>query len=284
MAPLLIILSTFTGLAEGLFIKRYNEKHATGGFLFTAMISFFALVFFVVTDKGGITIPPTLWIYGILGGLFYSTASLMTYIALGCGSFAMSMLILSYSLVFPISYGFIFLHETVSVLTCIGIALMLVSIYFVRAQKEENAVKVTPKWLITIFASVVLAGLYSVTQRAQQEKLGTGYTNEFMIISLSVSVLILLTGGIITDGKDMKYVLKYGTVWTLLAGVSNACTNLMGLILYQFMPISVLSPVRAGAKIIASFLFSLLIFKEKFEKRQFIGVCLGTVALVLLNL
>lgn len=284
MAPLLIILSTFTGLAEGLFIKRYNEKHTTGGFLFTAMISFFALVFFVVTDKGGITIPPTLWIYGILGGLFYSTASLMTYIALGCGSFAMSMLILSYSLVFPISYGFIFLHETVSVLTCIGIALMLVSIYFVRAQKEENAVKVTPKWLITIFASVVLAGLYSVTQRAQQEKLGTGYTNEFMIISLSVSVLILLTGGIITDGKDMKYVLKYGTVWTLLAGVSNACTNLMGLILYQFMPISVLSPVRAGAKIIASFLFSLLIFKEKFEKRQFIGVCLGTVALVLLNL
>lgn len=284
MAALLIALSTLTSLAEGLFIKRYNQKHTKGGFLFTAMISVFALLFFVVTDKGGITIPPLLWGYGIIGGIFYSTASFMTYIALGCGSFAMSMLILSYSLVFPIGYGLVFLHEKVSVLTVIGILIMLVSIYFVRAKREATGVKVTAKWLVSIFASVVLAGLYSVTQRAHHESLGTGYTNEFMIISLSVSVIILTIGGIVTDGKDIKYVLKYGTVWTLLAGVSNACTNLMGLVLYRYMPISILSPVRAGAKIIVSFLLSLIIFKEKFEKKQILGVCLGTAALVLLNL
>lgn len=284
MAALLIVLSTLTGLAEGLFIKRYNSKHAKGGFLFTAMISVFALCFFIVTDKGGINIPPLMWIYGVLGGLCYSTASFMTYVALGCGSFAMSMLILSYSLVFPITYGLVFLREPITVFTCIGIALMLVSIYFVRANKGEVAVKVTPKWLITIFGSVLFAGLYSIVQRAQQEQFGKDLKNEFMIVSLSVSVLLLLTVGLITDGKNVKYVLKYGTLWTCLAGVSNAVTNLVGMVLYNYMPISVLSPVRAGAKIIASFLFSLLIFKEKFEKRQLFGVCLGTVALVLLNL
>lgn len=284
MVALLIVLGTFMGLAEGLFIKRYNSKHTKGGFIFTAMISFFALLFFLVTDKGGIDIPPMMWVYGIVAGVFYSTASLLTYVALGCGSFAMSMLILSYGLVFPIGYGLIFLQEPISLFTGIGIALMLSSIYFVRAKKESTGVRMTAKWFISIFASVLLAGMFSVVQRMQQEALGNGYTNEFMIVALSVSVIILFIGGLITDGKDLKYVLRYGTVWTLGAGVANAAHNLIIMVTNQLMPISIASPVRAGAKIVISFLFSLLFFKEKFEKKQIFGVCLGTAALVLLNL
>ncbi len=162
---------------------------------------------------------------------------------------------------------------------------MLVSIYFVKAQKDSgDKVKVTAKWLFCAFASLCLSGLFAVVQKMQQVKLGNGYSNEYMIVTLTTSAIILFTCGIIKDGKDIKYILKHGTLWTVGAGVANAITNLLTMVTNQMLPISVAAPVRAGTKIIISFLISMLIFKERFSKKQVVGVVLGTAALVFLNL
>lgn len=111
MAALLILVSTVTHLAESLFIKHYNTKHSKGGFLFTAFVSFFSMLFFLLTDRGGFQVPRELWIYAIAAGVLYCSASFLTYVALQIGSYAMSMLILSYSIVLSIGYGIIFLKE-----------------------------------------------------------------------------------------------------------------------------------------------------------------------------
>ena len=49
------------------------------------------------------------------------------------------------------------------------------------------------------------------------------------------------------------------------------------------IPLTLVSPVRAGSKILLSFLVSLLLFREKFSARQLVGVGVGTAALVLLQ-
>jgi len=284
MAALLILLSNCANLAEGVFIKKYNSRHQKGGFLFTALISLFAMVFFLITDTGGLQFPPELFLYGIISGILYCSASFLTYVALGCGSFALSMLILSYSLVFSIGYGLIFLKETATVFTWLGLGIMLISLYLTRADKKEGSIRITPKWLICIGLSVIGSGMFAVVSRMQQIRFQDANTNEFMILSLGLSAAILLLLGILKDGKDLKYILKYGSGYAISAGLLNGACNLLGLIVNTMIPLSIAAPSKAGTKIILSFLMSRLIFKEKFLPRQVIGVMLGAAALVLLNL
>ena len=130
---LLMFISSCTSLAEGILIKKYNKKHSKGGFIFTAFVSLFSMLFFlfrdIITDPTGLCFEIKMLPYAIVGGILYCVASLLTYMALQCGSFAISMLILSYSLVISILYGLIFLGESASILTYIGFAIIFVSLH-----------------------------------------------------------------------------------------------------------------------------------------------------------
>ena len=285
MAAILIFASTVTHLAESLFIKRYNTKHKRGGFLFTALVSFFSMLFFLLSDRDGFALPNGMLPYALVAGVLYCSASFLTYVALQIGSYAMSMLVLSYSIVFSIGYGLIFLGEPITVLTCIGFLLMLLSIYFVRAPKRsEERQGVSFGWVICIGIAALGNGLFGVVQRMQQLQFENTCTNEFMVIALAFSSCVLFAVGMKKDREDLKYILRHGLPWTAAAGVSNGVTNAMVVVLYTLMPISLSSPIRVGVKIVMSFLLSVLVFREKFQKSQVVGVILGTAALVLLNI
>lgn len=286
MHILLLFISTVTSLAEGTFIKKYNSKHSKGGFFFTGLVSLFSMTFFILTDTDGLTFSADVIVYGIIAGILYCTASLLTYIALGCGSFAMSMLLLSYSGIFSIGYGLLFLGDKVGIFTYIGIALMLVSLFLFRGKgsDDKSSTVLSPKWLICISLSVVGSGMYNVVQKMQQIRFNNSRTNEFMVIALSFSAIVLLTVGIIKDGKDAKYILKYGGPWSIGAGLSNGATNMISLIVNTMLPFTIVSPLRSGMKMLLSFILSVTLFKEKLLKRQIIGVVVGTLAIILLNL
>ena len=283
LAALLIVVSRATSLVEGVLIKKYNSKHDKGGFIFTALVSLFSMLFFLITDKGGLDFRPEMLPYGIASGVFYCSASLLTFIALGCGPFTLSMLILSYSGVFSIVYGIFFLKDPVTVFTVMGIILILVSLFLNRAEKKNDDKKASFKWLICIGLSVLGSGMFAVIQKMQQVRFENAVTNEYMIVTLGFSFIILFAVGLVRDGKDALYILRYGGLYASVAGLSNGATNFLGLAVNMLLPLSVVSPVGAGVKIIMSFMLSLIVFKEKFLKRQVAAVIIGTAALVLLN-
>lgn len=286
MAVLLIIIKTLVHMVEGTLIKKYNSKHSEGGFIFTAIVSLFSMVFFIITDKNGLCFPPEIWIYAVLAGICYFLASIFTYIALGSGSFALTMLMLSYSLIFTIVYGIAFLKESASVFTYIGILLMLVSIYFVKADGHQKGVKknITPLWVVAMIISLCGNGFLGILSRMQQIRFNDEYTNEFMIICLAISSVVLFVFGLYKDWGKIIYILRYGGVYAAISGLSNGASNLLGLIVNTMMPISIVSPLSAGIKNLISFLFSVFIFREKLGKRQIIGVLMGTIALILFKL
>lgn len=273
-------------MVEGTLIKKYNSKHSEGGFIFTAIVSLFSMVFFIITDKNGLCFPPQIWIYAVLAGICYFSASIFTYIALGSGSFALTMLMLSYSLIFTIVYGIAFLKESASVFTYIGILLMLVSIYFVKADGHQKGVKknITPLWVVAMIISLCGNGFLGILSRMQQIRFNDEYTNEFMIICLAISSVVLFVFGLYKDWGKIIYILRYGGVYAAISGMSNGASNLLGLIVNTMMPISIVSPLSAGIKNLISFLFSVFIFREKLGKRQIFGVIMGTIALILFKL
>lgn len=290
-ALLLAVLGTAIHQVEGVMIKQYNKKHDTGGFFFTALISLFAMIFFLVTDRNGLVFPVEMIPYGIASGAFYCMASFLTYIAYGCGSFVLTNLFLSYSLLFSVGYGLIILKEPATPLTYIGLALMMISVFLVRPKKEKSPaaeteirVKISLKWIICVALSVIGSGMFGVMQKLQQVKFLKTCDNEFMIVTLLFSVVTLYLIGIIISGKNMLYILRYGGIYACLAGVSNGATNLLNLIVNAMIPISIAAPTHSGVKIVISFLISLVIFKEKLSNHQTIGVIIGAIALILLNL
>ena len=137
-AMLLIIVSATASLLEGITVKKYSAKHAGGGFVFTALISAFALLFFLVRNGGRFHLSAALWGFGVAAGIAYAVASFSTYLAFGYGSFAMPLLLFSYSLILPIGYGLIFLREPVTICSCIGFVVMLVSLYLVREKRQRR--------------------------------------------------------------------------------------------------------------------------------------------------
>ncbi len=285
MVGILVIVGTFTSLLEGIFIKVYNSKNNQGGFLFTAFISLFAMLYFLMTDKGGFNCSTELMLYAITGCIMYCGASYLTYVALREGSFAITMLIISYSLVFSIGYGIFFLKESLSIYMKIGLILILVSLFLVRnANEEKGTVKFSLKWIVCTILSVVGAGLYGVIQRMQQIHFDGKYDNEFMVIAIGLSALILFVIGFIKDGKYIKNVMKKGVLLSASAGIANGITNMISLVLNSMVAISVITPIRSGAKTIISFLVSIFIFKEKFTISQIVGVAMSGVALILLNM
>lgn len=284
MGYFLIILKTVANISEGILIKKYNTKHSSGGMFLTGILSLFALAFFLVSDRDGLIFPTGMLPYAIVYGFIYCISYFLTFVALACGSFTLTMLIISYSLVFPILYGIIFLHESVSAFGYIGFILLMLSLFFVREDKDKKEKKFSVKWLVAVIIAMLGNGLLAIIQKVQQIKFNNECNNEFMIIGLAVSALILLIGGIIKDRNQLKEIIRYGTFYAGTAGVANGINNLLLIAVNNLLPLSVVSPVCSGMKIVVSFLSATILFKEKYMKRQIFGVGIGMLALVFLNL
>jgi len=285
MGYLLILLKTAANMSEGILIKKYNAKHTAGGMFFTGILSLFALLFFTVSDQGGFYFPVKMIPYAIVYGLIYCISYFLTFVALSCGSFTMSMLICSYSLVFPIVYGIIWLRDPISVFTYIGFGLLMFSLFLVRGSRiEKEKKRFSVKWLISIIIVTVGNGLLAIIQKVQQLKFNNECNNEFMMIALAVSAGALLIGGAVKDRRDLKEIIRYGIPYAGSAGVANGLNNLLGILVNNILPLSIVSPVSSGVKIVMSFLTSRILFKETYMKRQVIGVAVGAAALIFLNL
>ena len=290
MHYLLILLASCTSLAEGVIIKKYNGKYTSGSFVFTAMISFFSMAFFLlsdlITDPSGLSFPAELLPYALFAGVWYCAATILTYIALQIGSFVISLLVISYSIVFSTAYGILFLHEPTTLFTWIGFALIAVSLFLLRKKSDGDGEKkkFSFLWLICIGISTVGNGAFSILSRMQQIRFDNAVTNEFMVIALALSALVLGIFAVIREKKQALTSFALCLPYAIGAGVSNGMTNMMAMFVNTLIPISIAAPMRSAVKNVLSMGVSVGVFKEKFLPRQVIGVALGAIAVVLLNL
>ncbi|MBR5460383.1 MAG: hypothetical protein IKV53_05905 [Clostridia bacterium] len=82
----------------------------------------------------------------------------------------------------------------------------------------------------------------------------------------------------------MKVAVKNGIMFGLAAGAFNGASNYLSLVIYNFVPISVVSPVTTGGGLILSFVISVALYKESFSVRQIVAAIVGIIALVLFKI
>ena len=285
---LLIVVFTLLNLAESIFVKTYAKRHGSGGMLMNAIIALFASSFFLITDEGGFYAPTEMLPYAIINALLFAAGFYSAFVAFKIGPYGLTRLISNFSLTFSIFYGIFFLDEPTTAFTYVGIALIFVAMFLINYKgksagaSEEGGISL--KWFIYIVITVFSNGFLAIITRMQQIKFDNACSNEFQFISIGGSFLILATIGLITDRKRLGPILKHGTLYGIGAGICNGAKNFVTLAIYLYLPLSTVSPLKTSLGMIAAFVVSLIFYKEKYSKRQMIGVLCGVIAVIMLTL
>lgn len=269
--------------AQNILKQKFGKKSRGGVLFFSGMIAVFACLFFVAVNRDfGYRPEQLLFSFGFAAS--YAVATVFAVLAMKHGSLAKTNLILSCSLLLPTFYGILFLGEKPSITLLIGVVILVASLVMTNYEKSKE--RATWKWWLFVLLSFAGNGMCSIVQRLETERFGNEGQNMFMIVALiMVSIaLIVISLSFREEREQLKETAKKGWLLALLCGVANGLTNYLVLYLNTRLPASVMFPVISAVDITLIFLYSTLVCKERFNRRQQLGFLLGVISIVLLNL
>lgn len=278
----ILFILPFVSIIQSIAQKQYNLKsNRPNAGLFSAITSLIALLFFVITSGFRLSFTVALVPYALVYGVCYAAAWVGTVEAVRHGTITLTNMIISCSLVIPTAYG-ILRGETVAAATVIGMTLLFSSIALVNLKfDQKNAFSM--KWFIWVMIAFLGNGLCSASQSMHKVHLGDSYGHEFMIIALSTATVLLFAYVFLTS-KNIRQEMRLCLPYTLINGATNACLNLLMLLIIGKLPNIVLYPTFSALSMLVSFLLGFVVYKERFTLYQYIGYGMGIASIVLLNL
>ena len=244
----------------------FNTMKVGIGFAFFAIISFYNMQNHLPTLLFALC-------YGI--ALFFST--LFGYKALMNGSMALTSLLVSYSVIIPVLFGVVFLHETVGITQIFGFLLLLISMYMLN--KKTAAVQTSGSWFIFVAITFICNGICSVVQKYHQCLYPSSYCKEFMIYSLFVTFLLFLVTSLFKHEKKSVSLAGYAAVAGILMGLGNYLV----LTLSSKMNATILFPIVSILSMLFNIIVSRLCFKDRFSKIQLAGIGMGVISVLLIK-
>lgn len=284
MNYLLLLFITVSVAFQHIVKKAYNVKHQDGVWTFSAASIVPALIFFVFTSGGAFDFNFETFKYSAAFAINYIITIMCSMLAIKTGPLSLSSLISAYSLIIPTFYGLIALGESVNLWLICGIILLVASVFFINMESKGTQKKITLKWIIFIFLTFLCNGLCNVVQKIQQINSGGLYKSEFMIMALAIAIVALFVAAIATEKKAVPRNLKKGFGYYTVCGVVNGAANYLILVLANKMPASVMYPVISAGGVVLAALVAVFIYKEKLSSVQWLGMFLGTLAIVVLNI
>lgn len=252
-------------------------------YIYSAVLTFTALLFFVVNSKFKLSFEPAVIPYSVGFAVSYATSLAGNVMAIRKGPLSLTSLVLSYSLIIPTLYGIFFLGNKPTLFSYVGIVLLLISLYMINIKDED--MKFTPSWIFFVVLSFVGNGMCSTIQTIQQRVFEKAYKNEFMVVALAVVVIILLVAGIFgtKDKKDRKTFtdcLPYAPI----QGLVNGIVNYFVMVLTSLIAPAIMFPTISAGGIVCTFILSVTVYKEKLTKPQLVGYAIGVMSIILLNI
>ncbi|MBP3323400.1 MAG: EamA family transporter [Clostridia bacterium] len=286
---ILLIISMAACLSGAVLKKVLSDKYESGNFVnhvYNAVVSFVsALCLLAVSSINTVSVFTVL--LGLAFGLVTALQSIMFLKALEHGPFSYTSVIMSLSTIIPALSGAIFWQEVIAPVQYVGIALMMACFVLSVDTKGEKK-KATAKWIIYSAIAFVCTGAIGVMQKLHQSSEYKMELDVFLVIAFSFSfVYSLVNIFILKDKRQTKS--EKPSVLTLLpiilmvvSGIAVAANNKLNLYLSGVMDSAVFFPIVNGGHLVLTTISALLFFKEKLTAKQWVGMILGIVAVVLL--
>ena len=250
--------------------------------LVAAAASFAWLILWLTDFSFDIRVLP----YSLLYGLCFTFFTVGMIGALSAGSTAVTGLVKQMALVGVSFWGFMFWDTEFTWVSGIGIALIVLSLALCLLTKQEKGKKGNLlKW--TFYALLLAIGNAgaSITQRYQQMTFDYQHKNMMMFFALVFATVFCLLLALRENKINWGAAVKNGWLGPVIAGCSSALSNVFILLLVKVnMSAAIMYPGIAVGGLMITTLISFVCFKERLRLLQWVGLAVGAVALVFLNL
>lgn len=282
MVYVALIVTVLFLTGQNIVKKKYEQISSSGVCFFSGMVSLFAMLMFAAVNRNwsfeaGLLFPAFLF------GVSYACATVGFLLSIKYGSLANSSLVLAYSLLIPTVYGLIFLDEPIGVTLIIGLFLVALSLWLINHQKTGE--RITWKWVVFVLIGFFGNGMCSAVQKAAAISYGDEKINLIMVLALGMSSAMMFVASPLMREREIASVtVKKGLYLALACGLMNGVCNLLVIFMNTRLPASVMFPVLSGGNLVTVFLYSVLVLKERFSVKQYVGFFAGVVSVVILNL
>ncbi len=296
---LLIALSVACGVLFSSTRSRFSKKHVTelsDLLIFNSLCAVVASVLLgLVTLITNNEINSFTLVFGLIYGVMITAGSLTALMAFKFGPLSYTTLITAFAMVIPSVAGVLFWNESIKPIKYLGMAMILVSVFFAVDRKKTDEKKTSLKWLFFCILTLFINGSYGVMQKRFYMRENGGGTYAFLMISFIVSAIAtFIAYGILSRRKKQnppekrlgksdlfKRVL---IIFSLICGSTTVVNNIINTYLAGTMDSAVFFPVLNGCSLYTTIIVSVVIFKERLTKRQWFGLIVGFAAIMLLAL
>lgn len=279
---------TFT-TAGAYFVKKIT-KSSKSVYFFNALCSLIAAL--CVLIFGNINITPSSFI--IRMGVFFGIATMLMTIfrtfAAKEGPLGYTSLIVTLSCVITAVSGCIFWGEELTVLKIIGIILMVICFIFSINLSDGKNKKKTVKWFVFSITAMLFTTVVGFIQKIQQESVYKDDFGTFLLIAfICEAVISFVCYFAKSNDKDAQVVynkqffIKY-IICVLISGMGIGIANITALILTGMVDTSLVFPIANGVPLMGNIILGMILFNEKIQNRQIIGIIAGILAVACLCL
>lgn len=230
-------------------------------------------------------------LYGVAFGIVFVLTLAFYQFAMGSGPLSYTAFFFSASMLIPSAAGLLFWDEPFTWNVGLGILLFLAAFYFISVFGGERGKKGSLRWLLLCLLTWLCNGSLSIIVNLQQRSLAArqipAQSTQLMLVSFTCAALAALIvwavsvrGNVRTDGAMVKKSL----LPIALVGIGTGLGNVLVAYLTGVMPSSLLFPFVQGGTMVAVTLYSALALREKINRFGWLGILLGVVGIVVINL
>ena len=276
--------SALLSIMSSAFGKQNKDVRNTSS-LYSAIVTASALLSWLIIFLCDAAFEVGVLPYSVAYGISYTVAMVGMFKAYAVGSVSLTAFVKNLSLVGVAFWGFIFWETPLELNVIIGIVLIVAALYLCFKSGKGERVSVSLKWLLYAFMLLVGNAGCSIIQKYQQMAFDGKYKNAFMVFGVAISFAVCLGFLFIGESCKLAEIKKVSFVYPIVGGVSSALLNLLILLLISTtLSESVIFPGIAVGGLILTILFSTVIYREKISLYRWVGLSIGAIALVFLNL
>lgn len=298
MIILLMVISIIFACVQEFVKKSYLLRYKNqNDMLYNCFMVIGAISVFVITGGWKFTFHLPTFYYALIYSVCYALALIFMMKALTVGNMALSVIIISFSLVIPLGVGLFVFHEPVNIFGKIGVLLLFLTIILIGKTDSDvsDKDKISIKWVVYITIATVANGIAGALVKFHRMQFPDAYSSELMIMSLFM-VLIICTfltffnankNKISANGKVRRVnrtIIVPTLIYGVMTGACNGIANWLSIKLIEMMPLVQKTVIEKCGIFILTYLVSMYYYKEYVSKYQKMGVITGIVSVIMLSI
>lgn len=296
MNYLLLVLAALCIAAQFSFTKIYQLKYSKGIkslFFFSAAVALTSCVLFWALNGFRVGFSTFSFIMAVLVAVVLTLNNIMSIVVVKYGEVSVyTVFMMLGGMILPFLYGVIFLNETPSVGSIVGIILLVVSLFLSVSDKLKSKADNAKLFALLCLAVFFLNGTVSILSKIHQISPKAIGTNDFLVwnylASFVLSIILLAVSSAVTAKRNLpimvhsgKKSVAIGVLTFIIIAVIGSLGYLCQLLGAKNLPASVLYPIVSGGSIVLTAAAGKIFFGEKMPPIKLLSLSLTLIGTVM---